>query len=327
MKQLLHALGSRLQPLRRTHLTAKNKWFIAAVAATSLGSTAAVWAGLGGMAGLTGAIGGSAASVIARVNGQVISRAAFERVWAETRDQSRALEMQENRQIVLDSLVGAELLAQQARRDGQVMADPQLQAAMEMQARNLLANAYAAEFLRRNPAGEPALKAAYEQLVKDLGSTEFHLRHVLLAKQEDAEALYGRLVRGELNFSKALESTEEKLADGKKGSGDVGWLAEGRLAGPLKEGVLASKGAAGLIKPYADQYGWHVVMVEESRPLKAPAFEAVRGELIPVAQRQMLKDHLAQLKDKASIKMLPGRVARRPTRAAAARHGLSTPCH
>jgi hypothetical protein len=41
--------------------------------------------------------------------------------------------------------------------------------------------------------------------------------------------------------------------------------------------------------------------VEESRPLKAPAFETVRGELIPIAQRNQLRDHLAKIKAGASI--------------------------
>ena len=213
---------------------------------------------------------------------------------------SRMLEMQENRQVVLDSVVGAELLAQQARNDSQVMADAQLQAAMEMQTRNLLANAYVNEFLRRNPASDTVLKAAYDQLLKDLGKNELHLRHVLLAKQDEAKALHARIARNELSFAKALELTEEKTQDGKKGTGDLGWLAEGRMSAPLKASVTAAKGA-GLLEPFADQYGWHVVQVEETRPLKAPAFEEVRAELIPIAQRTLLRDHLAKIKASASI--------------------------
>jgi peptidyl-prolyl cis-trans isomerase C len=274
---------------------------IISVAAAGIGLTGAavVWAAFGNpLAGATS--GAKATQVIARVNGAPISRAAFERVWAETREQSRMLEMQENRQVVLDSVVGAELLAQQARNDGQVMAYAQLQAAMEMQTRNLLANAYVAEFLRRNPASDTVLKSAYDQLLKDLGKTELHLRHVLLAKQEDAVALHVRIVRGETTFAKALELTEEKTQDGKKGTGDLGWMAEGRLGAPLKASVDKAKGA-GLLEPFADPYGWHVVQVEESRPLKAPAFETVRGELIPIAQRNQLRDHLAKIKAGASI--------------------------
>ena len=264
-----------------------------------LTGAAVVWAAFGNPLPIGGG-SGKATQVIARVNGAPISRAAFERVWAETREQSRMLEMQENRQVVLDSVVGAELLAQQARNDSQVMADAQLQAAMEMQTRNLLANAYVNEFLRRNPASDTVLKAAYDQLLKDLGKNELHLRHVLLAKQDDAKALHARIARNELSFAKALELTEEKTQDGKKGTGDLGWLAEGRMSAPLKASVTAAKGA-GLLEPFADQYGWHVVQVEETRPLKAPAFEEVRAELIPIAQRTLLRDHLAKIKASASI--------------------------
>lgn len=282
--------------LASRHLTLKNPWVLGSVALASLAGTAAVWAALGQ------SVPNWSAASVAKVNGQAISRAAFDKVWSETREQSRALEMQENRQVVLDSIVGAELLAQRARQDSAVMADPQVQAAMEMQTRNLLANAYVAEFLRRSPATDAALKAAYDQLVKDLGATEYKLHHVLLAKQEDAEALHGRIMRGEVSFTKALESTEEKTQDGKRGNGDIGWLPEGRLNGPLKEAATQLKGAPGIAKPYSDQFGWHIVQFEESRPLKAPAFDAVRGELIPMAQRTMLREHLAQLKEKANIK-------------------------
>lgn len=266
----------------------------ALVALVGMGSAAVAWASLG-----SPPFAASSSPILAKVNGKPISRAAFERVWTETREAEKALDMQENRQLVLDSMIGAELLAQQARSDNQLMADTQLQSAMEMQSRNLLANAYASEYLRRNPVTEADLKAAYDQLVKDLGNTEYHIAHILVPKQEDAEALYARIARAEISFAKATESS--KPGDGRR-AGDLGWQAQGRLPPGLREAVAALNGGPGLLKPFADNYGWHVAQVDEVRAIKVPTLEQSRAELVPMAQRLQLRNHLAQLKEHASIK-------------------------
>ena len=273
-------------------------WSLAALT-TALGGVATISVA-GSPARMLGAGPAPSALYAAKVNGVIVSRAAFEQVWGETQKETRALDMQENRHLVLDSMVGAELLAQQALSDRQLMADPKLQGAMEMQQRNLLASAYATEYLRRNPVGDAALQAAYKQFVSDLGAQEFHLRHIVLSSQEAADALYLRISKGELSMIKAQDQTEERGTDGRRAGADLGWVAAGRIAPKLREKVLAMKGT-GLLKPYADQAGWHLVQVEDARAVTVPAFDAVREELIPLAQRAAIREHMLALKSKASI--------------------------
>jgi peptidyl-prolyl cis-trans isomerase C len=54
-------------------------------------------------------------------------------------------------------------------------------------------------------------------------------------------------------------------------------------------------------EPVKTPYGYHVIQLEDSKPIEAPPFEEVKPHLAQQVQQQNLKKHLDDLKAKAKI--------------------------
>ncbi|MBL0289629.1 MAG: peptidylprolyl isomerase [Betaproteobacteria bacterium] len=105
----------------------------------------------------------------------------------------------------------------------------------------------------------------------------------------------------------AFETGRERSKDdgSKKGNGgDLGWFD---LAGMVPEfGAAVSKLEKGKItdEPVKTQFGYHVIQLEDSKPIEAPPFDEVKPNLAPQVQQQALKKHLDDLKAKARIEIV-----------------------
>ena len=101
--------------------------------------------------------------------------------------------------------------------------------------------------------------------------TERHYFQIILADESMADSVHQRLSWGE-NF----QITAERLSIGQKAGigGDLGFLTPGELIayGIPREAALSQ----GLLSPVRTPYGWHILMVDESRPLEDTA-RAVRS--------------------------------------------------
>jgi peptidyl-prolyl cis-trans isomerase C len=57
-------------------------------------------------------------------------------------------------------------------------------------------------------------------------------------------------------------------------------------------------------EPVKTQFGYHVILLEDSRPIEAPPFEQVKPNLSQQVQQQNLKKQLDDLKAKAKIEIV-----------------------
>ena len=110
--------------------------------------------------------------------------------------------------------------------------------------------------------------AAADQIARFQAGVEeqMHARHILVATQEEAEAVLKRLEAGEDFAALAAElSTDESNKDQ---GGDLGWFGRGRMVAPFEE--AAFDGQIGLYPfPVQTEYGFHVIEVleREERPI------------------------------------------------------------
>jgi peptidyl-prolyl cis-trans isomerase C len=68
-------------------------------------------------------------------------------------------------------------------------------------------------------------------------------------------------------------------------------------------------------EPVKSQFGYHVILLDDSKPVEAPPFEQVKPNLTQQLQQQNLKKQLDDLKSKAKIEIV---AAAPPASAAAA---------
>ena len=89
--------------------------------------------------------------------------------------------------------------------------------------------------------------------------------------------------------SEAKISTQGLLGD------KIVEISMGTTAAPaLKPGEITKT-------PVETEYGWHVIQVEDRRPVQPPPFDSVREQLYNQLSRQVIADQLEKLRAKAKV--------------------------
>lgn len=246
----------------------------------------------------TDAAAANSGTTIATVNGEPISSGFFD-VYTKGVTGKPAAELPaETRDRALDNVIDAELIAQQAKKDG-LLKDPQIAGMLELARLNVLQQAVSERYLKDKRPTEQELRAEYETQVAALPQTEYHARHVLVATEQFAEKLVSELDKG---ASFEAVAKRETMDEGSKASGgDLGWFTPDRMVKPFADAVLGLKKGEYTRTPVKTQYGWHVIKLEDTRPMSAPGFEQVKPKLEQLVLGKKFKAYTDELLKTAKI--------------------------
>lgn len=239
----------------------------------------------------------TAAAPVATVNGTPISRDLFEFYVKGASGKAGSELNAEQREQALDQLVRAQLVAQQAAKDG-VDKDTDTVALLELQRLNLLQQALSQRYLKDKQPTEQELRAEYETQVAGLSKQEYHARHILVATEDFANKLVERIEKG-ANFAQLAQ--RESMDTSKQNGGDLGWFTPDRMVKPFSEAVVALKPGEFTRKPVQTQYGWHVIKLEETRDLAAPPFESVSQRLEQMVRAKKFNAYVDELEKAAKV--------------------------
>lgn len=153
--------------------------------------------------------------------------------------------------------------------------------AMAEAERRMLTDAY----LEREIAArvsEAAVRARYDEIAeRAAGNTEMRARRIRAAGEAEARALHARIEAGE-DFSAVAESLD---FPGAETGGDLGYFSEATMVPAIVEQARAL--AVGQMSaPFPTAYGWHVLKLEDIRPVPVPAF----AELSESIHRRMREE-------------------------------------
>ncbi|MDX1608613.1 MAG: peptidylprolyl isomerase [Halofilum sp. (in: g-proteobacteria)] len=221
--------------------------------------------------------------VVARINGKPIAEVALD---AQIQAMSARGQPVERAQA-LQELITIELLAQEAEKQG-LPEQPEIQAEIERRRASLLAQHLIRAELTSHEVTDEDLRARYEQEVAGSAATkEYKARHILLESEEKAQSLIGELDEG-AEFQ-ALAKEHSTGPSGPQG-GDLGWFQTGDMVPPFGNAVEALEPGQHSSEPVKTQFGWHVILLEETRAAEPPAFEDVRAQL----RNRMVSEHIQQ---------------------------------
>jgi peptidyl-prolyl cis-trans isomerase C len=236
----------------------------------------------------------------ATVNGFAISKNRVDMI-AKQGASAGQPETPESRKSIIDKLTMQTLVAQEAIKKG-LDKLPEVNEQIEVIRQSVLANAYVQDFIKNNPVSDEALKAEYERIKATITGSEYKARHILVEKESEAKDIIAKLKKDTGAFAK-LATEKSKDAASKVRGGDLGWFD---LNGMVPEfGAAVSKLQKGQFtqEPVKTQYGYHVILLDDSRPIEAPPFEEVKPQLSQQLQQQNLKKQLDDLKAKAKIEI------------------------
>jgi peptidyl-prolyl cis-trans isomerase C len=229
--------------------------------------------------------------VVATVNGVGIQSNVLD-LYVQSRTKKPAAQATaQERQTALDELINVYLLTTQPRAT-ELAKDPAVQAQIELQAQGVLAQAVANDYFDKNPPSEEDIAAQYQALLKSSPPLQFKARHILVDTQESAKDLISKLDKG-ADFQE-LAKANSKDASAKDG-GELGWFSPDQMVKPFSEAVSKLENGHYTPEPVQTQFGWHVILREDSRENEPPTLESVHDAI---------KQHIEQTKFQAYLEGL-----------------------
>ncbi len=247
---------------------------------------------------------------IAEVNGKYISKTSFEMLKQQIAQRGQPIPDEQ----LIDELVRMELLVQEAENK-KLAESPEIANQMEMMRRSMLSQAAVKDYIDSHPVTDEELKAEYEKLISAKGSSEYKARHILVKTEDEAKKIIAELKAGA-----KFEDLAKKKSTGPSASrgGDLGWFAPERMVPPFSEAVIALENGKFTAEPVQTQFGWHIILREDSRQKTPPAFDEVKDRLKASLQRQKIQNYLESLRKQAKVEILLPKTEEQKTKPEAA---------
>lgn len=246
-----------------------------------------------------GADAKKAGAPVATVNGKPISQAAYD-AYAKQRAMSRQPTGDPaEREATIQELINRELIYLDAVKQG-IDKKPDVLAEVENQRRNVLAGYAVRNFVDTHPLTDEEMRKEYETRMGGMTTKEYKARHILVDDEARAKALIAKLDKG-ADFSKlAKENSKDSSAEN---GGDIGWYELSGLVPGFREGLAGLEKGKYTKEPVQSQFGWHVIMLDDTREIAPPEFDKVKENVRNIMQSRQVEKYLADLKSAAKIEI------------------------
>lgn len=202
---------------------------------------------------------------------------------------------------MVDKLIDIWLLSQAAEAGG-LDEETDLQNDIALRRIILMANAQLDQYMEHVPVTEAQLQKAYDQQIQSMKATEYKARHILLKSKEDAEKVISELKEDSSNFSQTAE--QYSTGPSAKSGGDLGWFGLDRMVPEFSKAVSEMEVGHYSEHPVKTAYGWHVILLEDQREMKPPAFETMRPQLLNQIQQRQVNEYIQSLRDLKDIRVI-----------------------
>jgi peptidyl-prolyl cis-trans isomerase C len=236
------------------------------------------------------------AETIATVNGKAIPKARADALLAGQFAQGKE-DTEDLRKAVKEELIRREVLVQSAEKKG-LDKKPETMGQMMMARQGVLIGAYLNDYVKTHPVTDEMLKKEYESIRQALGNKEYKARHILVDKEDEAKAIITGLKKGDKFEDLAKQSKDPGSKDR---GGDLGWANQAAYVKPFSDALTKLEKGQYTETPVKTDFGWHVIMLDDTRELKAPPLEEVKAQLTQRLQQQMIEKHVIDLRGKAKV--------------------------
>jgi peptidyl-prolyl cis-trans isomerase C len=235
---------------------------------------------------------------VARVNGVTVPQSRIDMLMKQ-QTQRGAPDTPEMRTRVRDELVSMEAVSQEAAKRG-FDKNPDVMIQIELARQNILAQAYIADYIAKNPISEAAMKAEYDKIRAALGEREYRVRHILVKTEAEAKELMAAIAAKKTTFEKAAAERSEDAGSKGRG-GELDWTPPANLVKPFADAMVKLKKGQTAPAPVQSQFGWHIIRLDDERPLTAPPYDEVKQQLQQRFQQQAIEKAIAEVRAKAKI--------------------------
>jgi peptidyl-prolyl cis-trans isomerase C len=201
------------------------------------------------------------------------------------------------RAMVKEELITREVMLQEADKQG-LSNSPEVKSQLDLARQSIVVRALVQDYFKKNPVKESDMKAEYDKFKTQAGDKEYHARHILVEKEDDAKAIITKL-KGGAKFEELAKQSKDtgSAANG----GDLDWASPVSFVKPFSDAMVALKKGQVTDTPVKSQFGYHVIRLDDVRDAKIPAFEEVKPQIAEQLQQQKLQAYQMDLRKKAKI--------------------------
>jgi peptidyl-prolyl cis-trans isomerase C len=236
---------------------------------------------------------------VASVNGKYISKAQLENLEKEIAMRAHGASFPKEK--LVEELVQRELLVQDALQK-QLDKSPEYLEQLEEAKKSILTQTSLKNFFKTNPVTDAEIKAEYDSKIVAETGTEYKARHILVKTEEEAKKIIAQLDKGG-DFAKLANKHSIDAKESQNG-GDLGWFVSEQMVKPFSEAVAKLEKGKYTTTPVQTQFGWHVILREDSRAQTPPPLEAVKDQLTPYLQRQKFQKMIEGMRQQAKVEIL-----------------------
>ncbi|HEV7477902.1 MAG TPA: peptidylprolyl isomerase [Burkholderiales bacterium] len=236
-------------------------------------------------------------TTIAKVNGVAVPRARQDLLM----QQQSARGMPDNEQtraLLRDELINREVLFQEAQKSG-VGKKPEVQAQLEMTRQEVLVSAYVRDWVRTHPVTDADVQKEYERAKTQAGDKEYRARHILVETEDQAKGLIEELKKGG-KFEDLATKNSKDPGSAQRG-GDLDWNVPGTYDKMFADALLKLEKGKYTDAPVHTRFGYHIIMLEDVRPVKFPALNEVRQRISQQITQARIEELVKSLRAKAKV--------------------------
>jgi peptidyl-prolyl cis-trans isomerase C len=194
---------------------------------------------------------------------------------------------------LLEQLVQQEILASVAAED----VTRRMELGLDNERRAFLA-AMLLDDIGLAELSEEEVQAEYDAQYGSTGAvTEYNAAHILVETEEEAQALIEELAEG-ADFGELAQ--ERSIGPSGPNGGQLGWFTAGMMVPSFEEAVFGLE-VGEVSAPVETQFGWHVVILNETREQEPPGLEQVRAELEEGLRRARVDAAITELTAAAEV--------------------------
>jgi peptidyl-prolyl cis-trans isomerase C len=199
--------------------------------------------------------------------------------------------------VVVDFLIDLNVLSAAAEK-AKIAEQPDFEKRMKIASQRTLMERFMFSEGAKN-TDDASLAASYEEYAKaQPKQTEVRARHILVKTEDEAKIVEARIKAGE-DFAKLAGELSSDPESAKEG-GDLGFFTKDRMVPEFGEAAFALEPGqvSGIVK---SQFGFHIIKLEEKRPVPGPTFDQVKEQWKQYVIRRAQQELVLRLRQSAKI--------------------------
>jgi len=230
---------------------------------------------------------------VAMVNDKAISKATVDQFI----QQLGQPDTPELRDRIKEQLIEREVFLQEATKRG-IPERPDVKFQLDFVRKTAIIQNLFRDEAKKHPVTDQQVQTEYDKQKATQGDKEYHARHILVEKEDEAKDVIEQLKKGA-----KFEDLAKKSKDPGSGSrgGDLGWAAPSAYVKGFSDAMVKLDKGKYTETPVQTQFGYHVILLEDVRSTQFPGLDQVKGQITESIQNKQAQAFADDLKKKAKI--------------------------